>query len=58
MDNYQSALALETTGCCVTKMEHANLDGIGENVVSFLILFIQKNHLLHDFVYCMNWYHK
>jgi hypothetical protein len=41
MDDYQSALALERMGCCVTKMEYANSNGIGKNIVSFLILFIQ-----------------
>jgi hypothetical protein len=50
MDNYKSALALERMGCCVTKMEYANLTGIGKNV-SFLIVFIQWIHLLHNFVY-------
>ncbi len=51
MDNYQSALAFERTGCCVTKMEYASLNGIEKNIVSFLILFIQWIHLWHDFVY-------
>jgi hypothetical protein len=41
MVDYQSALALERTGCCVTKMEYANLTAGGENIVSFFILFIQ-----------------
>jgi hypothetical protein len=41
IDNYQSALALERMGCCVTKMEYANSTGIGKNIVSFLIIFIQ-----------------
>ncbi len=41
MDNYQSALALERTDCCVTKMEYANSTAFGTNIVSFLILFIQ-----------------
>jgi hypothetical protein len=41
MDDYQSAVALERMGCCVTKMEYANLTGIGKNIVSFLILLIQ-----------------
>jgi hypothetical protein len=51
MDNYQSALALERMGCCVTKMEYANLACIGKNIVSFLILFSQWIHLSHDFIY-------
>ncbi len=50
MDDYQSALALERTGCCVTKMEYANLTAFGKNTVSFFILFIQWIQLLHDFV--------
>jgi hypothetical protein len=41
MDNYQSALALKRTGCCVTKIEYANLTAFGKNIVSFFILFIQ-----------------
>jgi hypothetical protein len=40
-EDYQSALACEGMGCCVTKMEYANSNGIGKNIVSFLILFIQ-----------------
>ncbi len=51
IDDYQSALALERTGCCVTKMEYANLTGIGKNIVCFLILFIQWIHLFKDFKY-------
>jgi hypothetical protein len=49
MDDYQSALALEKTGCCVTKMEYATT-AFGENIVSFFIVFIQWIQLLHDFV--------
>jgi hypothetical protein len=30
MDDYQSALALERTGCCVTKMEYANSTAFGK----------------------------
>jgi hypothetical protein len=41
MDVYQSALALERTGCCVAKMEYANLTAFGKNIVSFFILLIQ-----------------
>ena len=41
MDDYQSALALERTGCCVTKMDYANSTAFGKNIVSFFILFIQ-----------------
>jgi hypothetical protein len=41
MDNYQSALALEKTGCCVTKKEYENSTAFGKNIVSFFILFIQ-----------------
>jgi hypothetical protein len=41
MDNYQSALACEGMGCCVKKIEYANSNGIGKNIVSFLISFIQ-----------------
>ncbi len=41
MGNYHSVLAVERTGCCVTKMEHANSNGIRKCVVSFLFRFIQ-----------------
>jgi hypothetical protein len=41
IDNYQSALGLESIGCCVTKMEYANSNGIGKNIVSILILSIK-----------------
>jgi hypothetical protein len=41
MDDCHSALGVERTGCCVTKMEHANSNGIGKYVVSFLFRFIQ-----------------
>jgi hypothetical protein len=58
MDDYQSALAIESMGCCVTKMEYTNSNGIGKNIVSFFILFIQGIYLLHDFVYNMNLYYK
>ncbi len=53
MDEYKSVLAVESTGCCVTKIEYAKANGI-EIIVSFLILFIQWLHLLHKFVYYMN----
>ncbi len=32
MDGYQSVLANESTGCCVTKMEYANSNGIGKTL--------------------------
>ncbi len=32
MNDYQSALALEIMGCCVAKMEYANLNGIGKTL--------------------------
>jgi hypothetical protein len=41
MDDYQSALVLERTGCCVTKMEYANLTLLEKNIASFFILFTQ-----------------
>jgi hypothetical protein len=37
MDDYHSGLGIERTGCCVTKMEHANSNGIGKYIVSFRI---------------------
>jgi hypothetical protein len=39
MEDYKSALAIERTGCCVTKMEYATATDIGKNVVSFSISF-------------------
>ncbi len=51
MDDYKSALAVESMGCSVTKIEYAQLNGI-EKMVCVLILFIQWNH------YYMNSYYK
>ncbi len=31
MDEYKSALAVESTGCCVTKIEYAQSNGIEKN---------------------------
>jgi hypothetical protein len=39
MRGYKSALAIERTGCCVTKMEYASATDIGKNIVSFSISF-------------------
>ena len=39
MEDYNSALAIERTGCCVTKMEYATATDIGKNIVSFSISF-------------------
>ncbi len=39
MDEYKSALAVESMGCCVTKIEYAQSNGIEKNV-SVLILII------------------
>jgi hypothetical protein len=58
MDKYNSVLAVESTGCCVTKFEYAKLSGIKKNMVSFLILHFQRIHLLHKFFYYMNLYSK
>jgi hypothetical protein len=41
MHDYHSALAVERTNCLVTKMEHANSNGIGKYVVIFLFRFMQ-----------------
>ncbi len=40
MDDYKSALAVESMGCCVIKVEYAQLNGI-EKMGCVLILFIQ-----------------
>ncbi len=45
-DDYQCALSLERMGCCVTKMEYANSNGVGKNIVSFFYVF-------NEFIYCM-----
>jgi hypothetical protein len=45
MKDYKSALAIERTGCCVTKMEYATATDIGKNIVSFSILFFNRIHL-------------
>jgi hypothetical protein len=52
MDNYQSALALESLGCCVTKMEYANSSDIGKSIVSFLIFFIHIYSCFSSYVPC------
>jgi hypothetical protein len=41
MEDYKSALPIERTGCCVTKMEYATATDIGKNIVivSFFISF-------------------
>jgi hypothetical protein len=46
MDNYKSNLAIERMGCCVTKMEYANLTGIGKNIFKFLDLIHSMNSLI------------
>jgi hypothetical protein len=46
MDNYQSALALERTGCCVTKMEYANSTSIGKKHCKFLDLIHSMNSFI------------
>jgi hypothetical protein len=38
MEDYNSALAIERTGCCVTKMEYATATDIGINI-SYSISF-------------------
>ena len=45
MEDYKSALAIERTGCCVTKMEYATATDIGKNIVSFSISFFNLIHL-------------
>jgi hypothetical protein len=46
MDNYQSALALERTGCCVTKMEYANSTTFGKKYCKFLCLIHSMNSII------------
>jgi hypothetical protein len=45
MDNYQSALALERMGCCVTKMKYANSNGIGKKCK-----FLDLIHSMNSFI--------
>ncbi len=40
-DEYKSALAVESMGCCVAKIEYAQSNGIEEEVISVLIYFVQ-----------------
>jgi hypothetical protein len=50
MDKYKSALAVESMGCCVTKIDNAKSNGIGKkslvswsysfNEIYYMILFI------------------
>ena len=44
-DKYNSALAVESTGCCVTKFEYAKLSGIEKNG-KFLDLTLSKNSFI------------
>ncbi len=46
MDDYQSALALERTGCCVTKMEYANSTAFGKKHCKFLYLIHSMNSII------------
>jgi hypothetical protein len=45
MVDYQSALALERTGCCMTKMEYANSTAFGKKC-KFLYLFHSLNSII------------
>ncbi len=45
MDEYNSALAVESTGCCVTKFEYAKLSGIEKNG-KFLDLTLSENSFI------------
>jgi hypothetical protein len=40
-DEYKSALAVESTGCCVTKIEYAQLNAIEKILVGVLIYFVK-----------------
>jgi hypothetical protein len=40
-DEYKGVLAVESTGCCATKIEYAQSNAIEEGVVSVLIYFVQ-----------------
>jgi hypothetical protein len=46
MDDYQSALALAKTGCCVTKIEYANLNSIGKKHCKFIELIHSMNSFI------------
>jgi hypothetical protein len=45
MDEYKSALAVESTGCCMTKIEHAKSNGI-EKYCKFFDLVHSMNSLI------------
>jgi hypothetical protein len=45
MEDYNSALAIERTGCCVTKIEYETATDIGINIVSDSISFFNWIHL-------------
>ncbi len=49
-DEYNSALAVERMGYCVTKIEYAQSNAIEKIMVSILIYFVCWNHILHEFV--------
>jgi hypothetical protein len=40
-DKYKRALAVESTGCCVTNIEYAQSNAIEKIMVSVLIYFVQ-----------------
>ena len=46
MVDYQCALALERTGCCVTKMEYANSTTFGKKYCKFLCLIHSMNSII------------
>ncbi len=53
MDDCQSTLALERTGCCVTKMEYANLAAFGKIIVSLSYSFNEFNYFMISCLTCV-----
>jgi hypothetical protein len=45
MDEYKSALAVESTGCCVTKVEHAQSNGIEKSCKCLDLIYSMKSFI-------------
>ncbi len=50
MDKYKSALAVESTGCCVTKIEYAKSNGIEKDC-----MFRDLIHSINSFILFIAW---
>jgi hypothetical protein len=45
MDEYKSALAVERMGCCVTKIEYAQSNGIEKNCKCLVLIHSMKSFI-------------